>query len=291
MRFATLKYFSLAERTRIVSGIMVRKFFGPDIHTVKLLDNKALIEQVVQNGGMAAINHGGFTLSEQVGRHNKTLTFQLRSSGADEIIYRDIIQRNGGDYGLIPELAERLGIEINTIIDAGANIGTATAYLKSEFPEAKVICIEPEPGNFEALSRNIHLNKFEDDVQLCQNAFWTNNDELNIGIGIRGTLSKELSFGVVEQSEETVQVKGLTFKDCLSKLGTATADLVKIDIEGAEAALFNDEEGFKYMVEHSKLLAIELHDEAVDLFKFYAQIEALGMRHMHKGETTYCWKK
>ena len=116
MNLATLKYFSLAERIKIVSGIMVRKFFGPNMGTVKLLDNKALIESVVQNGGNAAVQNGSFTLTEQVGRHQKLLTFQLRNTGADEIIYRDIIQRNGGDYGLIPNLAERLGIKIDTIM-------------------------------------------------------------------------------------------------------------------------------------------------------------------------------
>ena len=104
-------------------------------------------------------------------------------------------------------------------------------------------------------------------------------------------LVKELSFGVVEQSEETIKVKGITFRDCMKRLGTETVGLVKIDIEGAEAALINDKDGFKYIVEHSGILAIELHDEAVDLFEFYQLLDELGIAHMHKGETTFCWKK
>lgn len=289
MNTATLKYFTLSEKLSILSGTFVRKVFGPHSAALKLLDNKALIEQVLSNGGTVSMFNNGLTLTEKNNNNNQPLSIHLRNTGADEIIYRDIIQRGGGDYSMVPKLASRLNINIETIIDAGANIGTATAYFKSVFPNAKVVCIEPEPGNYQMLKNNIQVNGFDKDVQLCQAAFWINNDELNIGIGIRGTLSKELSFGIVATKEESIQVNGITFKDCMLRLNTNKVNLVKIDVEGAEAALLDDEEGFKYMVEHTDLLAIEIHDEAVDVFKFYDRLESLGMRHMHTGETTYCW--
>src|SRR5690554_2347811 len=46
-------------------------------------------------------------------------------------------------------------IELKTVIDAGANIGLTSAYIKNEFPNAKIVCIEPDNDNFELLSYNL----------------------------------------------------------------------------------------------------------------------------------------
>lgn len=285
MNLSALGYFSLPEQTMLLSGIFTRKVFGPNMGTIKLLDNKRLIEIVLDNGGTVTKDPSGIIYTNMVG--GRELKMLLRKTGADEIIYRDIILRNGGDYGFIPEIARHIGLDIRTIIDAGANIGTATGYLKSMYPQATVICIEPEPGNYAMLDKNMELNSF-DDVVLCQNAFWINNDELHIGVGVRGELAKELSFGIVENGE--IAVMGLTFKNCLELLGEEKVDLLKIDIEGAEAALINDREGFNYMIDHTRLLAIELHEEAVDIFSFHELIDSMGLKHIQRGETTFCWR-
>lgn len=285
MNLSALGYFSLPEQTMLLSGILIRKVFGPNMGTIKLLDNKSLIEIVLDNGGAVTKDPAGVILTNRVGKSE--LKMLLRKTGADDIIYRDIILRNGGDYGFITGLAGHIGLDIRTIIDAGANIGTATGYLKSMYPQAKVVCIEPEPGNYALLEKNMALNGF-DDVVLCQNAFWINNDELHIGVGVRGELAKELSFAIVDDSE--VAVKGLTFKDCLALLGAEKVDLLKMDIEGAEAAFINDRAGFDYMIAHTRLLAIELHEEAVDIFRFHELIDSMDLKHIQRGETTFCWR-
>ncbi len=285
MNLSALGYFSLPEQTMLLSGILTRKILGPNMGTIKLLDNKRLIEIVLDNGGTVTKDPSGIIYTNKV--NGRELKMLLRKTGADEIIYRDIILRNGGDYSFIPEIAGHIGLDINTIIDAGANIGTATGYLKSMYPQAKVVCIEPEPGNYAILEKNMALNGF-DDVVLCQNAFWINNDELHIGVGVRGELVKELSFGITDDGE--IAVQGLTFKDCLALLGADKVDLLKMDIEGAEAAFISDKKGFDYMIDHTKLLAIELHEEAVDIFSFHELIDSMGLKHIQRGETTFCWK-
>lgn len=285
MNLSALGYFSLPEQTMLLSGIFARKVFGPNMDTIKLLDSKRLIEIVLTNGGSVAKDPSGVILTNKVA--GRELKMMLRKTGADDIIYKDIILHNGGDYSFIPEIAGHMGLEVNTIIDAGANIGTATGYLKSVYPQAKVVCIEPEPGNYAMLEKNMALNSF-DDVVLCQNAFWINNDELHIGVGVRGELAKELSFGITDDGE--IAVQGLTFNDCLALLSTEKVDLLKMDIEGAEAAFINDKEGFDYMIDHTRLLAIELHEEAVDIFKFHELIDSMGLKHIQRGETTFCWK-
>ena len=41
------------------------------------------------------------------------------------------------------------------IIDCGANAGFSTSYFLNRFPKAHVIAVEPDPGNFKLLERNM----------------------------------------------------------------------------------------------------------------------------------------
>jgi FkbM family methyltransferase len=48
-----------------------------------------------------------------------------------------------------------------TIVDAGANIGLATLFIKQRFPRARIIAFEPDPLAFAALQRNIRANALQ----------------------------------------------------------------------------------------------------------------------------------
>ena len=41
------------------------------------------------------------------------------------------------------------------IVDCGANVGYSSAYFLSRFPDAKLIAVEPDSGNFQMLQRNL----------------------------------------------------------------------------------------------------------------------------------------
>ena len=45
------------------------------------------------------------------------------------------------------------------IIDAGSNIGIATLFFKEIYPNAKVLCFEPDAAAFELLKANMSNNK------------------------------------------------------------------------------------------------------------------------------------
>lgn len=45
------------------------------------------------------------------------------------------------------------------VLDCGANIGLFAIHIKNEFPEAKIICVEPDPENFDALRKNLSQYK------------------------------------------------------------------------------------------------------------------------------------
>ena len=65
------------------------------------------------------------------------------------------------------------------IIDAGANIGMFTKFANPIFPNAKFICIEPEPSNFQELKNNVSQIK---NISLLQKALWIDNKGVTINI-------------------------------------------------------------------------------------------------------------
>ncbi len=139
------------------------------------------------------------------------------------------------------------------IIDGGANVGLASAYFASHFPEARVYAIEPEPSNFEMLKKNTYLY---DNITPIQAALWYKNDELEIvdqGFGA-------WAFAVAEQSHQSVgKTTAISIPHLMEAYNLSSIDVLKIDIEGAEKELFS--EGFETWLPHVKTLLIELHDQ------------------------------
>ena len=64
------------------------------------------------------------------------------------------------------------------IIDAGANVGYASAYFLSRFPEARVVALEPEPGNATIARRN--LAPYGERVVLLQCGLWPRAARLRV---------------------------------------------------------------------------------------------------------------
>lgn len=44
--------------------------------------------------------------------------------------------------------------DIELVLDCGANVGYSSAYFLNQFPSARVVAVEPDGDNFEALVRN-----------------------------------------------------------------------------------------------------------------------------------------
>ena len=125
------------------------------------------------------------------------------------------------------------------ILDCGANIGMATIFFKWLYPKSIVYAFEPDPKTFQLLKKNIEANKLTD-VHLYNAAlgekdgtidFYTN--ELNPGSLIMSTNSERLK-------GQKIEVKMLSLADFITKEQLATIDFMKMDIEGAEIAVFND---------------------------------------------------
>lgn len=113
------------------------------------------------------------------------------------------------------------------IIDAGANIGAASLWFSSKFPEAHVVAIEPDPENAAILRENL-TDRAKVTVM-----------EAALG-GERGHVAvqrKRYSWAVRTERAET-GVPMVTVEDAFEASGGDTPFIVKIDIEGFEEDLF-----------------------------------------------------
>lgn len=63
--------------------------------------------------------------------------------------------------------------DVETIVDAGANVGFASAYFVSQFKNSRVIAIEPDNQNVGALKRN--LLPWNGRAVIVEGAIWSEN--------------------------------------------------------------------------------------------------------------------
>jgi FkbM family methyltransferase len=140
--------------------------------------------------------------------------------------------------------------EVKTILDGGANIGLASVFFAKYFPQAEILAVEPDKGNFELLTKNTqHLKQ----VHGFQGALWNRNEPIHI------TNADSLAAGFMVESgtHNGASLAGTTVESLMQKMNWSTIDLMKIDIEGSEKEVFAANTDW---LERVKLLIIELHD-------------------------------
>lgn len=168
--------------------------------------------------------------------------FYLRSNTSDVQLFHSIFLMGEYDFNL-PD-------EPRTIIDAGANVGLFAIKMKNRYPKARIICIEPDPENFELLKRNVEPYK---DI-LCENkGIWSRNTRLKIND--KYNLGK---WGMCVEEDETGNIDATTIESLLRKYSWSGVDLLKMDIEGSEKQVFS--QGEAEWLLNVRTLAIELHD-------------------------------
>lgn len=154
-----------------------------------------------------------------------------------------------GDYELPFSLvAPRL------IVDAGANIGMASLFFGSRFPEAQIIAIEPEKSNFNLLEQNCRNLP---NITLMQAALWPEQCSLTIS----DCSAEKYAFRVTNQFPAGSNIKriaGITIGDILQQSDAPRIDLLKLDIEGSELELFAKETA--NWLDRVEIIAVELHD-------------------------------
>ncbi len=141
---------------------------------------------------------------------------------------------------------------VKIILDGGAHIGLSSLYFMNRYPGTIVYAVEPDPGNFELLKRNTENYT---GFHLIQGALWKSNTTLKIINDSDQSWAYRVEEVPQRQSES---INGITIQSIMEKFDIDRFDLLKLDVESAEAELFA--ENYKYWLTRTSNILIELHD-------------------------------
>ena len=213
------------------------------------------------------------------------------------------IEEVKGYKGLYGEVVEadvyrlrNLTFTPDLIFDIGANIGVFAGHSASLFPDARIICVEPDDANFDILRSNGPKNATLLQKALGKGKIWrapvaiTGAHECYVGVTLgypldsMNELEENASWEPVDV--ETVSVAGLF--DEFWKPGDKV--IVKVDCEGAETTIFDDKDSMECL-KKSDYITMEIHlhahhggvhDEVVEVTQ--RQMKALSATHD-------CWQE
>jgi FkbM family methyltransferase len=190
---------------------------------------------------------------------------RLRTSDAG--IYRQVI--------LHKEYAFDLPFTPRTIVDAGANIGTVSIYYAHQYTGARIISVEAEASNFEALCKNVAPYP---NVVPIHAALWKRDGFVSVS---QPDSAGEWGFVTHEGSGD--KVRAVTMRTLMREANVPFIDLLKIDIEGSEKEIFEDCD----RIGNVKAIAIELHDRFKPGCSKAVNAVTSDFRKFERGETTF----
>lgn len=172
----------------------------------------------------------------------------LRAGGTDMEVFKKIFLDH--EYRL-PFQASPLAI-----MDLGANTGLASLYFRAQFPEAQIVAVEPEEGNFAMMQR--HLGGLPG-VVMVRAAVWSHDGEIFLadpGIGSWGLRVDDSPQSGAER-RSGCRVPAVSMPTLLRHFPGGRVDLLKVDVEGAEKEIFESSAAW---IQSIDAIVIELHD-------------------------------
>jgi FkbM family methyltransferase len=170
----------------------------------------------------------------------------LRNNPSDTQIFTQIFLR------------EELKIDLKeipkTIIDGGANIGLASVYLKNKYPNVLIYSVEPEKTNYDLLLEN---TKFYKGIFSYNCGIWNKNTKLKIineDSGNESFIVKEIS----ESDKDSKAIEAITISKIVEDNDIENIGLLKLDIEGSEGKVFED--NYNDWLSISNNILVEIHN-------------------------------
>lgn len=204
---------------------------------------------------------------------------QLRDEGSDISIFLQIMYRE--EYKTVLELLSNQSHPLK-IIDGGSNIGLTVLYFKAHFPNAVIACIEPFQENIIMLKENLSNNLNKADYYIYDKAIWYTNTILKKKSSFRDNLP--WSFAVEAGKDDRQSYHTVTLKEVMLNSNFHTIDLLKLDIEGSEASLFENFDSFKDVLKKTQMVALEIHEELTKKETVIQSMSSLGFKCFSNGE-------
>lgn len=168
--------------------------------------------------------------------------------------------------------SETRHLQPRTILDIGANIGFFSLYAIERWRGARLVAIEPEPGNFKRLEQNLCSTRAQNVrcVQ-CAAAGQSGTEQLFL----RQEAGWHSLYG--EDTSNALTVNTLSLDDIFERYALTRIDFLKIDCEGAEYAILGAAEPM--LCEKVGFVAMEYHEiEGHRVNELERILECAGMK-------------
>lgn len=147
-----------------------------------------------------------------------------------------------------PEISEsfehslsRLGPDLKTVFDVGANVGDMTLSMCKWFPNATVHAFEPYSKTFETLRARVEASPDRDRVRLYNFGFYDKPGTAPLHVtsfhGANSLVAVSPAYHVFNphiREEDSEDVQLVRLDDFVAEAGISHIDLMKVDVEGAE---------------------------------------------------------
>ncbi|MCC9641665.1 FkbM family methyltransferase [Rhodopirellula sp. JC740] len=162
------------------------------------------------------------------------------------------------------------------IVDVGAYSGLSAIYFRQRYPESRVIAVEPNKSNYQALIKNVKHDKH---ILAMNAALWCENTLLD-SVNPHSPLWAQ-QFDLTSSPDG---IPTVTMPDLVNAAG-GHIDMLKIDVEGAERFIFN---GDCAWLQNVSTIVIEFHDWLEPRWncehRFLQAIDGLDFRRSKVGE-------
>lgn len=154
----------------------------------------------------------------------------------------------------------------DVIFDLGANVGFFTRFAREIFPDVKIVAVEPDLNNFEALKT---CTESDSNIVMLNCAIGSGK-MYRVKGAANGAMETYLSTSVAIKEEEFM-TEQFTTTDILSKrlsdivkehVGPKQTYALKIDCEGGENSIFDHLESVECLVK-ADYIAMEVHNTGV----------------------------
>jgi FkbM family methyltransferase len=221
-------------------------------------------------GRAAAYMERFFIATENLGFTNAVKLFSLASLGvhSDDValpvslLKRDIHFRGVDDKGVMSHfftpgyrIVDTPDQRVRVIVDAGANIGDETIRFRYFHPDATIVALEPQPGNYRLLTKNV---EGDPNTIIMPKGLWSHECDLNIVAS-----DSNEGFSVCEVPIGTGEVQAVSIDSILAMLSSRSdcngIDILKLDIEGAEYEVFS--KNYEAWIPRVKVIIVECPDQ------------------------------
>ncbi|GMQ24950.1 hypothetical protein Aoki45_16320 [Algoriphagus sp. oki45] len=277
MNLSKLAIYSPKEIYQLIKYSIGRKLLGQV--PIGLRHSHTLFDELYAEGISLTKKSDSVTFNYSINNHPLTIT--LLKNSADMIAFKQVIMDK--EYGGVVDFFKKNHLPLRTMIDAGANVGFTTIFMKSHFPDAKIICLEPSKATFERLQRNIRETGFKD-ITTLNLGLWGKKTHLSAAGDFEAGL--DLAFRLVETSDASNALFEVTSIPSLkSQFELDEIDFLKIDIEGGEVSVFGKETELSWL-NNVKVIAMEIHDEFFCRTEIENTLISYGFKLSHSGELT-----